>query len=277
MGKYNYESFASASSGHEPSKKQFPKIGYFWVGEKKPTAIVRFDVASGEDLTLVDVHNIKVNTPYGTSYRDVACLRESREDPWEKCPLCKHDIKSRSTKVYVRLLEYVVEDGKVVAKPACWSRFSGFANEIMNLLNTYGDLREQLFKVTWTKEGGRGKTTVLPLIDRGGLYTEENGYVKDFSAFKTFSVNKHSYMERTFEEIQTYLETGEMPSRKPSNGDAKPTQQAKPLVATHAEETVPAPTTDVRKPSSQPSSDDPTLSRRRRYDNFDFNGDNLPF
>lgn len=218
MAKYSYESYvkAEADNAQNKEKHEYPRVGYFYLNEEKPTAIVRFDVSSGDDLTIVDVHNVKV----GNSWRNVACLRDNDNEQWSKCPLCETNIKSRSKKVFVRMLEYVIEEGKVVVKPVVWTRYSTFADELMSKLKTYGDLKECLFKVTYEKKNGKGSYTVDYLPDRVGMYTEEAGYKKDFSAFNNFLVNKHSYMERTFEELKEYVKTGEMASRKPA--DSKP-------------------------------------------------------
>lgn len=217
MGQYSYESYAKANGNSNNNgnyqKKEFPKIGHFWLNQENPTAIVRFDVASGSDLVIADVHRVKV----GTSWRQVACLRNDDSEAWANCPLCKNNIKSRSTNVFVRMLVYKIEDGKVVAYPFCWSRYKSFADELMSYLTNYGDLREHLFKVTYSiGQNGKGQYSVMYQPEMG-IYTEQAGYVKDFSAFKGFLVNKHSYMERTFEELEHFVATGEMASRKPAD------------------------------------------------------------
>lgn len=284
MGKYSYDSYSKMEAGTPAApKKEFPRVGYFYLSDDKTTAIVRFDVSSGEDLVIADVHNVKV----GDRWRNVACLRDSDSEPWNKCPLCEHNIKTRSTKVFVRMLEYVYEDNKVVAKPVVWTRYKGFADELIRDLNDYGDLRDCLFKVTRIKENGKTSYDVKYQPDKG-IYTEEAGYVKDFSAFKNFMVNKHSFMERTFDELKAFVETGEMASRKPaekSSIESTPvtapapttsTAVEKPVITTSEVPTHPAyedvapvfgtePAEEVSKPEVK---DNPLESRRRRY-NFD--------
>lgn len=289
MGKYNYESLKTAQETKETqSKKDFPKIWYFSLWEEKPSAIVRFDVSSMDDLDIVDVHHVKVVRDGKTFYREVACLRENNE-PFKNCPLCENNIKTRSTKVFVRMLEYRIVDGKVVAVPVTWSRFQGFADEVATLLNQYGDLREHLFKVTFDKSSGKSKYTILYQPDMG-IYTEAGGYVKDFSAFDNFMMNKHSYMERTFEELTTFVKTGVMASRKPKEEQeiearniealtGTPEQEAQVEETLSAKEEVVADVTTqdevkVEEPTTAPrtrevpvaNSDDPTVARRRRYD-----------
>ena len=215
MGKYSYESLKSASQNQEATKedRELQRVGYFNLTDEKPSAIVRFDVNSTDDLEIVDVHNVKITRDDKTYWRNIACLRNN-DEPFKNCPLCAKDIKTRSTRVFVRMLEYSIVDGKVVATPTVWTRYSNFADELVTLLNQYGDLREHLFKVTRDVSSGKTKYTVLYQPEMG-IYTEAAGYVKDFSRFEKFLVNKHSYMERTFEELEKFVKTGVMASRKP--------------------------------------------------------------
>lgn len=266
MGKYSYDSYSKMEVTTPSSgvKKEFPRVGYFFLSDEKPTAIVRFDVASGEDLVIADVHNVKV----GKTWRNVACLRDSDTEPWNKCPLCENNIKTRTTKVFVRMLEYVYEDGKVVAKPVVWNRYKSFADELIRDLNDYGDLRECLFKVTRVKANGKTTYDVKYQPDKG-IYTEDAGYIKDFSAFKGFMVNKHSFMERTFEELKTFVATGEMASRKPT-AEATTAVETKVTTTTEKSATVEEPAQEVKvtreAPVTKTEDDNPTTVRRRRYD-----------
>lgn len=217
MGKYNYESLKNAKQEQETTKKEYQRIGYFNLWDEKPSAIVRFDVGSSDDLELVDVHNEKITKDDGKwSYRWVACLRNN-DEPFKNCPLCTKNVKTRRTVVFVRMLEYRIgEDGKVSAVPVTWARASTFADELVSLINDYGDLRELLFKVTRNRTNNK-TTYSVRLQPEMGIYTEAAGYVKDFSAFDNFLMNKHSYMERTFEELEEFVKTGKMASRKPKD------------------------------------------------------------
>lgn len=269
MGKYSYTSYSQQEVKTQASsvKKEYPRVGYFYLKEDKPSAIVRFDVSSGDDLTIVDVHNVKV----GNAWRNVACLRDSEEESWKNCPLCEHNIKSRTTKVFVRMLEYVIEEGKVVARPVVWSRYKTFADELISNLNDYGDLRDCLFKISYEKDGkGKAKYSVKYQPEKG-MYTEDAGYVKDFSAFKNFLVNKHSYMERTFEELKTFVETGEMASRKPkTSAEESHEDMTETSTSTTEKEELKQDTVVTReKPAIEEQVEDPAVfSRKRRYEDI---------
>ena len=300
MAKYNYESLKNSQqetktpNTQKESKRDFPRVGYFNLWEEKPSAIVRFDVSSPDDLEILDVHNIKITKEDGTwVYRYVACLRDNNA-PFKDCPLCAKDVKTRRTVVFVKMLEYKVgEDGKVKAIPVTWARASTFADELVSLINDYGDLRELLFKVTRDVSSGKTKYNVR-LQPEMGIYTEAGGYVKDFSAFNNFMMNKHSYMERTFDELDEFVKTGVMASRKPKEEsknletliedeeEDKEIEKSLGVLGDDAPSVVeaPVPSNDelpfkVNETHSQPNKDtqniqvvddNPTTSRRRKYD-----------
>ena len=286
MAKYNYESLKNSqqektTSNIQDTKKEYPRVGYFSLWDEKPSAIVRFDVGSSDDLEILDVHNTKITRNDGTHvYRYVACLRNN-DEPFKACPLCANDVKTRRTVVFVKMLEYRVgEDGKVKAVP----------------VNDYGDLRELLFKVSMDKSSGKTKFNVR-LQPEMGIYTEAAGYVKDFSAFNNFLMNKHSYMERTFDELDEFVKTGVMASRKPK-GEKQESKNLETLISDDVEEKeveksldmlgddapsvveAPVPTNDelpfkFDETHTQPKQNttniqvednNPTTSRRRRYD-----------
>lgn len=287
MGRYSYDSYTKQEVTTTTNKKEFPRVGYFYLTDDKPTAIVRFNISSTEDIMLVDVHNVNV----GKTFRNIACLRENDNESWQKCPLCEHSIKTRTTKVFVEMLEYVYEDNKVVAKPVTWSRYKSFADELVRDLNDYGDLRECLFKITKIKSNGRVSYDVKYQPEKG-IYTEDAGYVKDFSAFNNFLMNKHSYMERTYEELKTFVETGELATRKPASTETSVSKSVekvsveKPVVATaenlheSVESSEKINTSAVKETVVEKSiekkteEDDPTTVRRRRYE---FTDDDSPF
>ena len=297
MAKYNYDSLKSAqeTSAATSGKREYPRVGYFWLSDNKPSSIVRFDVSSPNDLEIVDVHNVKITKGDKIVYRYVACLRNN-DEPFKNCPLCAQNIKTRNTQVFVKMIEYYLNDeGKVVAAPVVWSRGSNFADELVTLLNQYGDLKDHLFKVTREKVSNKTKYNVLYQPEMG-IYTEAAGYVKDFSALDNLLINKHSYMERTFEELETFVQTGEMASRKPASekSESKNLEEVisnpqeeqeveealgmEPEVSTPVEASVPAMeevSTNVSQTRTEPQTrvqqvqvedNNPTTVRRRRYD-----------
>ena len=186
------------------------KVGYFKLkpGEK---AIVRFAYKTAKEIEIATVHEVKVKD----KFRTVLCIRDAN-DPLDACPLCANgtDIKSRA---YVKLLRYEVDtQGKVtnvVAEVANWPK--KYATTLSNRNNEYGDLQDSLFTVTRT---GSGKDTTYDIQYANPVkYNEANGFVKDFSDFEGFELAHHSYIERSKEDIEEFLQSGEFPMPKKNN------------------------------------------------------------
>ena len=183
------------------------KVGYFKLGPNEK-AIVRFAYASAREIEIATVHEVKVKD----RFRTVLCIRDAKE-PLDACPLCANGtpIKSRA---YVKLLRYELdEQGKVAnvfAEVANWPK--KYADTLAVRNNEYGDLQDSLFIVT---RMGTGKETSYDISYANPMkYNEANGFVKDFSDFEDFELAHHSYMERSKEDIEEFLQSGEFPFKK---------------------------------------------------------------
>ena len=208
------------------------KVGYFKLkpGEK---AIVRFAYKTAKEIEIATVHEVKVKD----KFRTVLCIRDAT-DPLDACPLCANgtDIKSRA---YVKLLRYEVDNqGKVtnvVAEVANWPK--KYATTLSNRNNEYGDLQDSLFTVTRT---GSGKDTTYDIQYANPVkYNESNGFVKDFSDFEGFELAHHSYMERSKEDIEEFLQSGEFPMPKKNNQNTQEQGDVAETISTPVESTVP--------------------------------------
>ena len=114
-------------------------------------------------------------------------------------------IVSRAKKtVYVKMLVAYKDPttgGYSAPQPVIWERPAGFAKEISAKLQTYGSLKEILMKITRTGSG----TDTRYIMD----YAPEKIYKPemipaDFSAFENFQINKHSYWEKSADEIKVF-------------------------------------------------------------------------
>lgn len=227
MGKVNYETWATRAQTEK--KSNFAKVGYFKLGEDGEEAVVRFAYNDPSEFDIVDIHRVKDKNGW---WRNISCLR-TPEEPIDKCPLCAKK-ESLKTRFFVKLIQYTKDEaGNIVVTPMVWERPSGFIKEMRNLINTYGDLKESVFKVV--RNGGKYNAKGEPNTDvtytimyqPPHIYKEELGFVKDFSAFDDFDISKHSYTVRTAEEINAFLATGEFPTR----AKAEPAKEA-PAMAT---------------------------------------------
>ena len=286
MAEYSYSTYLAQNKFGAKKQNRDRKVGYFYLSDNDDSAIVRFNYSSTDEFNLVDVHRFKGE--YG--YRNVACLRTPK-DPIDKCPFCKHG-EQRNSKFFVKLLEYVKDEhGNIVATPKIWERPLFFADTIASYIREYGDLRDVVFKIVRKGYKGDKKVNYDIMFMNPKMYGEENGFVKDFSGFDGLELNHHSYMERSYDEMEYFLEHGEFPKLTKEELEAKNSQKQSGFVGKsvssaydsgsfddvlHEQEAIVA-QVEKREPTtsgyaSQPSggyagATDPTVSRpRRTYD-----------
>lgn len=199
MAQIDYDSYSSRPASTNQSTN---KVGYFALKDNGDEAIVRFAYASPKDFDLVTVHRVQDKT---TGYwRNVSCLRDVN-DPVEYCPLCQKNVKL-ATKFFVKLIEYVQdENGTIVAVPKVWERPAVFARELKSKFDEYG--YDCVFKIKRHGAKGDMQTKYDVLFANPAKYNV-NDYPADFSGFQNFRLDKHSYNNKTFEEITEFLSTG---------------------------------------------------------------------
>lgn len=189
------------------------KVGFFKLKNDKDEALIRINVGTIEDLQFATVHQL------GAAQR---WMKVSCHNPvgsyGDNCPLCSAvaagntAIGKASKKVYVQMLvsyKDPVTQQFSAAIPVIWERPAGFANEIANLLRDYGSLRERVFKVT--RNGAAGSMQTTYLISYIPLFDKPETVSTDFSAFTNFNIAKHSFWEKSVEDINTFLTTGSFP------------------------------------------------------------------
>lgn len=199
------------------------KVGYFSLKNDGDSAVVRFAYSSINDISVETVHKLVVDG----RWRSISCIKGAY-DPIDNCPLCRegYDLKKR---VFVKLIEYVpTQDGKISVEAKIWDRpaegKNDFVKKLINMLNSCGgDLTNYLFTITRSGDSGSTDTTydINPILNMA-VYPESL-YVKDFSAFEGFTPAHHSFMLKTKEELEQFIETGKFPAR--DNGNKQGTQQ----------------------------------------------------
>jgi hypothetical protein len=101
-----------------------------------------------------------------------------------------------------------------------------------------GDLRDTLVLITRNGKAGDMQTTYsMDILPATHPVFKPEMIPNDFSAFNNFNIARHSYWEKTAEEINAYLTTGQFPEKIQGNTQAAPT------VAPTAAPTYAAPTT----------------------------------
>ena len=195
------------------------KVGWFKLAPNQE-AIVRFNVTNLNDLQFANVHTVKTNSG---KWMRVSCLNHigQYEDNCELCHLVDsgRDVSKAAKRVYVQMLvayKDLATGSWAEAQPVIWERPAGFSTELGTLIKDYGDLKQQLFKVTRTGAGLDTRYSVTYAVPT--IFKPEMIAV-DFSAFANFNIAKHSYWEKTAEEIAVFVATGEFPE---AQKEAKP-------------------------------------------------------
>ena len=209
MAKYSYETYEDLrkSAQTNSTSRQRSRVGYFKLSDGEE-AIVRFDYSSPKDFDIITIHNIKV----GDKYRKVSCLRTDGREPLDNCPLCARGDKVMS-RFFAKLIHYTKDaSGKVIATPEVANFPKKMADKLVKFIQEYGDLKDILVKVSRT--GSSLETEYDIVFANPAIYKEELGYVKDF---KDLLLNlHHNYVEKSKEDIEEYLKTGEFPYHKQS-------------------------------------------------------------
>ena len=274
MPKYSYETYSDIkSTTNNNNSRQRSNVGYFKLkpGEK---AVVRFNYDSASELEIVTLHEVKVKD----RLRTIVCLRSASE-PLDKCPFCASGLPIKA-RVFVKLLHYTQNaDGSVKVTPEVANFPKKYADVLMSRYNEYGSLRDNLFTIT--RIGSGVETTYDIQYANPVKYSEANGYIKDFKDFETLDLAHHSYSEKTREDMEEYLQSGDFPMRKRDNqtvaspvpeDDDIPVQTSKPVEKTWENGYLmpdSIPTVQQPAPQVQPSkpAEDFTVNRpRRTYD-----------
>jgi len=229
MSQFSYEQYAAAQERAANSANSV-KIGWFKLSPNQE-AVVRFNISALSDLQFASVHTVKTTDG---RWMKVSCLNEVGSYS-DSCPLCtaagegNADIQKVSKKVYVQLLASYKDPatGTFSAPvPVIWERAAGFSKEIATLLRDYGNLRDILLKVT---RNGSGLDTRYAISYAVPTVYKPELIPADFGAFENFKIEKHSYWEKSAEEIEHFLMNGTFPE----------VAKAEPAVSKNLEQVIP--------------------------------------
>ena len=181
-------------------------VGYFSLKNDKDQAIVRIMVDSPKQLKIMAIHRVTV----GGRLRAVNCMRNP-SDPIDTCPFCAAD-KRLEYRVYIPIIEYTRDDqGKIVPRARMWERSALYADTITNLINNYGPLSDNIFKIVRNGEAGSKNTTYDIVYGLPSVYKAEL-YPKDESLFEGFELLGTHVVDATPEEAAQIL-SGVTPER----------------------------------------------------------------
>jgi len=272
---FNYAQYQQiAAQEQAQSSGDGTKVGYFKLANDGDIAIARINLSSTDEFMFAAVHTVQA----GGKWLKVSCHNPLGMNT-AGCALCsanqanpKGSISKASKKMFIPMIVSYRDPnsatGYTPPMPVIWDRPAGFSRELANKLMIAGDLRNVLVLITRNGKAGDMQTTysvdVLPATHP--VFKPEM-IPADFKAFTNFNIAKHSYWEKTAEEINTFLTTGQFPERVQNNQQAANnvaavanayTATATPAYVAPAQVQPVAPTTPVYTAPVAPASVQPT-------------------
>ena len=204
MAQISFEQASQSNNNYSGGNQ----VGFFTLKNDGEEAVVRFMYDNTSQFDLFAVHPIQVEG----RYRKVNCLRDPR-DPMEKCPFCASGTKIEN-RFFIKLLQYTRDDnGNIIVSPKIWDRPFSYANQLATLINEYGPLSEHIFKVKRSGAARSLDTTYQIMYASPQVYRPEL-YVKKPELFDGYKINGGLVMDKTYDEIVEFMNTGKFPERR---------------------------------------------------------------
>ena len=236
-GNFSYSDYQQVvAQAQANSNGDGTKVGYFKLGQDGDIAIARINIASTDELAFAAVHTINA----GGRWLKVSCHNPLGFNNGS-CALCaanaanpKGAVARSAKKVYIPMMvsyrDPNAATGYTAPAPVIWERPAGFSRELANKLMIAGDLRNTLVLITRNGKAGDMQTTYsMDILPESHPVFKPEMIPMDFGAFTNFNIARHSYWEKTAEEINAYLTTGQFPERVQTN--AQPASQTVSQVA----------------------------------------------
>lgn len=232
MAQFSYEDYtkrqqAASNRGNGTYRVRFFSMPKPQMPGDVVTTIVRFDYDNPSEFLLLDVHTLPSSN---NRFVKVNCLREAGES-WDKCPFCSERMQ-RTSRFYAKVLQYTTQDGKIVAQPCAWDAPMSVVAQLNAIYHDYEPkpLRDIIFKIS---KSGEGRNVTYTVTAANPERYNPSVYVADFSGFEGFKFAGSSYLNKTFSEMNYYIDNGSFPEtatrENPTPQQTIPTQPQKPL------------------------------------------------
>lgn len=186
MAQFSYENYAAQQKARGTNNSNGgptgPEVHFMneYLKNDGDVAVVRFPYTSMADISFETTHAI---TFPGKKYPSrVRCAGDN-------CQFCNQGVKL-DTRFFAKALVYVVDEaGGIKIINTVWDRPSAFADiDIKNLIQEYGDLSQQLFKI---KRNGTGTATryTISIIMNATVYNPAV-YKADFTELNKVDASK---------------------------------------------------------------------------------------
>ena len=206
------------------------RVGYFRLKDDGDIAIARVNLASTDEFSFAAIHTVGANG----KWTKVSCLNPIGINAGG-CALCsanaanpKGSVSRAAKKMYIPMVvsyrDPNAATGYTAPAPVIWERPAAFSRELANKLMIAGDLRNTLVLITRNGKAGDMQTTYsMDILPETHPVFKPDMIPTDFSAFDNFNIARHSYWEKSAEEIQAYITTGQFPERVQTNNQQSAT------------------------------------------------------
>ena len=217
MSTFNYEQYQNVVAQAEANGNG-TKVGYFKLKDDGDIAIARINISSTDDLMFASVHTVNA----GGKWIKVNCLNPLGSTN-SGCGLCsaysanpKGAVGKSAKKLFIPMMvsyrDPNAATGYTPPIPVIWDRPAAFSRELANKLMIAGDLRNTLVLITRNGKAGDMQTTYsMDILPENHPVFKPEMIPNDFSGFTNFNIARHSYWEKTSEEINAFLTTGQFP------------------------------------------------------------------
>ena len=224
MSTFNYSDYQKIAAQETQTSGEHAKVSYFKLKDDGDIAVARINIASTDDFMFAAVHTLSV----GGKWMKVSCLNPLGMNA-AGCPLCsanqanpKGSVGKSTKKLFIPMLVSYRDPnsatGYTPVTPVIWDRPAAFSRELANKLMLAGNLKDVLVMITRNGKANDMQTTYsVEIIPATHPVFKPEMIPADFSAFNNFNIAKHSYWEKTAEEINTFLATGQFPERAQNN------------------------------------------------------------
>lgn len=226
----NYNSYQNyqRNANNSSYSNQGSRVSFFNLRNDGDEAIVRFPYKSNNEFDGKVTHIVQI----GKAFKKINCLRGPGE-PLDKCPLCEAN-ERLSTRFFVKLIRYDQTANGVEMQPCIWDRPYTFANTLNEYIQEYGDLSQMVFKIK--RHGGVGdQQTTYDVIPANVAIYKPEIYKIDFSALVNYDLSRFFCLEKTADEMRTFLSTGNFPLNNTSTSN----RESSALSEVHQTESMP--------------------------------------
>lgn len=234
MAYVNFDSLNNAKNSNATTKEFNNSVGFFSLKNDKDEAIVRFMHDDTSSFEILETHAIQLNG----KFRRLNCIRTPMQ-PIDACPMCAKGEKV-DYRFFIHLLQYTKNpDGSVSVEPKVWERSLSYANKLSEYINNYGPLSDIICKVVRHGVAGDMKTEyeIIPNLNKQ-IYRDDI-FVKKLGCFDNYKALGTTVLDKTADEINEYLQTGNFPMKKQENKTPEGFTQAVSANTTNWNDTTP--------------------------------------